>query len=58
MESAHGCPQVLPDHMALVRKALRDMQPHLVPCGPTGAAPAPAPAPAQHGQAQSSLMRL
>jgi hypothetical protein len=29
--------QVLPDHMAAVRKALKEMQPHEVACGPVGA---------------------
>merc|ERR1719150_3045743 len=29
--------QVLPDNMAVVRKALREMQPHVVACGPVGA---------------------
>ena len=29
--------QVLPDNMGVVRKALREMQPHVVACGPVGA---------------------
>ena len=31
------CTQVLPDNMGVVRKALREMQPHVVACGPVGA---------------------
>ena len=31
------CTQVLPDDMGVVRKALREMQPHVVACGPVGA---------------------
>ena len=35
--SSCKCIQVLPDDMGVVRKALREMQPHVVACGPVGA---------------------